>query len=291
MADDAVLAKSAVLFFFSGTGNTWWAATRLAGALRDRGTACQVRSVEQLAPGEVNVLLAESDLAGFGYPTHGSDLPLVMKDFLESLPVRTGQPAFVFCTQWMASGDGARVADEWLRKKGFDVRWAEHVPMPNNLCVADTWFFPYTNETAAIQRRLDRAARRIDRFAEWIALGVSMRRGFHPLSRALGSLQRVPFRRAFEGLRGGISVDMHRCTRCGRCVRLCPVGNLVLEDDRVRALGTCFLCARCYDFCPDGAVLYRNRPHDPNRGRPYQGPGDGFEPERIARTADREKMV
>jgi hypothetical protein len=42
-----------------------------------------------------------------------------MKVFIRSLtPVRE-KTAFVFCTQWLWSGDGARIGGSMLKRKGF----------------------------------------------------------------------------------------------------------------------------------------------------------------------------
>jgi ferredoxin-type protein NapH len=47
--------------------------------------------------------------------------------------------------------------------------------------------------------------------------------------------------------------DRSRCTRCGYCLRACPMGNDLLEDqgdaDRTSGLN-CILCLRCVDSCP-----------------------------------------
>ena len=135
--------KNAVLFYFSGTGNTRYVANAIATAL----PAATVYSIEDLDPSAADDLIARSDLVGFGYPIYGSDLPKPMKDFLSALSPIPGKPVFVFCTQWIFSGDGARAAKHYLKHTGYDIRWAEHFLMPNNVCVSIMrYFFIYTNE-------------------------------------------------------------------------------------------------------------------------------------------------
>ena len=49
------------------------------------------------------------------------------------------------------------------------------------------------------------------------------------------------------------AVDPARCTRCGLCARLCPVGNIALKDLPVFT-GRCELCLRYRSFCPASAI-------------------------------------
>lgn len=270
--------REAVLFYFSGTGNTWWVSEKLVRLLREKGVAARAFSIERLSPGQAGALLERCDTAGFGYPIYGSDLPEPMKDFIRDLPDATGRQCFVFCTQWMWSGDGARTGADFLRPRGFNVRWGEHFLMPNNICVAVTPFLPYTNDRAKIDPVLARAFARVERFAARIAGRRSFRRSFNRVSFLLGCMQRVPFRKVYRRLRDDMQVDPERCTRCGYCARLCPSGNLVFDGESFTTRGGCVLCLRCYNFCPVSAIRHMNRPHNMRRGEPYRGPVKDFDP-------------
>lgn len=271
-----LILKKFVIFYFSGTGNTWWVTGKMAAALRDRGAEAGCYSIEEVDPAAADSLIAQSDAVGFGYPTYGSDLPETMKAFMRKLSDQKKE-AFLYCTQWLWSGDGARVGTEFLGP-GFQVRWAEHFLMPNNVSVA-ILRLPYTNDKGRMGKVLKRAERKIQKFAGRISSGRPFLRGFNALSELSGYIQRGPFRRMYERLRDDISVDPGRCTRCEKCIRACPVENLYLGGGTVRARGRCILCLRCYSFCPVIAVEYMGKAHDPKRGEPYRGPVEGFDPE------------
>lgn len=51
-------------------------------------------------------------------------------------------------------------------------------------------------------------------------------------------------------------VDAATCRSCGRCVRWCPVGAIVLGPDRVAAVdyALCYGCGECVAACPYGAI-------------------------------------
>lgn len=272
------MKASIVIFYFSGTGNTWWLSEELTRRFRDTGAEARAYSIEKILPQEADAMINGCTAAGFGYPIYGSDLPQAMKQFIENLAPVSDKAAFVFCTQWMWSGDGARTGAGFLKKKGFVVRWGEHFLMPLNVCVAVTPFFPYTSDRSKTNMILAKTRPRMERFVKIITSGHPFRRGFDPFSFLLGCFQRVPFRMLFHRLRNDIGVDSHLCTRCGLCARLCPSGNLLFDGETVSTRGSCILCLRCYNFCPVSAVTYMKRRHNNRRGEPYRGPVENFDP-------------
>jgi Fe-S-cluster-containing hydrogenase component 2 len=50
-------------------------------------------------------------------------------------------------------------------------------------------------------------------------------------------------------------VDVTRCTGCGACVELCPVGAITLASGKARVdEESCTGCGACVDACPEGAI-------------------------------------
>lgn len=274
---EASTNHEAVIFYFSGTGNTWWAAEKLAEALSKEGFKASAYSIENIDRETAALLIKNAAVLGFGYPIYGSDLPLSMKNFIRQLPASLYKEVFVFCTQWFWSGNGAAAAAKMLAQKGFEVKWAEHFFMPNNLS-AGLIPMPYTNKPEKTQKTLSKAERRIKRFAGHIADNTSFKRGFNPLSSVLGATMRTPYRYFFHRLQNNIGIDWEKCDNCGECVALCPAGNLYYDGDEIKIKGTCINCLRCYSFCPLTAMTYMGRPHQKSRKKPYKGPTKDFTP-------------
>lgn len=56
----------------------------------------------------------------------------------------------------------------------------------------------------------------------------------------------------------GLIIDSEACVGCGRCVRACANGGIVVEGERphrlARATDACVFCGGCVDACPVGAI-------------------------------------
>lgn len=266
--------QGAVIFYFSGTGNTAWVSKRLARALTEKGVPAQAYNIEQIKPEQLRALVKGKKYVCFGYPVYGSDIPRPMKDFVLRFPALSQRQVFVFCTQMMFSGDGARALQPFLRRAKGKIRYAEHFNMPNNISI-EKYGFHATNDMEHIRPILEKTGEKIALFAQNIAEETPLRRGCNIGSHMLGLVQRLPFRALYSGLQKSLSIDKSRCTACGKCAANCPVGNIRPEDGAYAIGDKCCLCMRCCNYCDFDAVLFRG---SRTSTTPYKGLED-FEKE------------
>lgn len=49
------------------------------------------------------------------------------------------------------------------------------------------------------------------------------------------------------------------CVKCGKCVSICPVGNIFLRDEKIVFSNKCIACLGCYHRCPQKAIVYKGK--------------------------------
>ncbi|MCX5694554.1 MAG: EFR1 family ferrodoxin, partial [Candidatus Omnitrophica bacterium] len=49
-----------------------------------------------------------------------------------------------------------------------------------------------------------------------------------------------------------------KCTKCGLCVKVCPVMNIQMQDGKPVWLTHCQHCMGCLQWCPVEAIQYRS---------------------------------
>lgn len=271
---------TAVVFYFSGTGNTWWVADRIIRQLDASNINASAVSMDTLTPKKADWWIKTADLVLFGWPVYTSYLPQPVSRFIDALPVlEKPKHVHVFCTQMIYSGDGAWTAHSRLKEKGLLVDTAEHFNMPSNMSMYHTFFGTPTEK--AVKKILSTAETEVQRYVERLLEGRQGIKGRH--GRLLGSLQRVPFRPFQKSAARRMGVDTARCTGCGLCAKLCPVGNISLSQMPV-FMDRCANCLRCYAFCPVSAVTYCGRLRDVDKyGKPYTVPDKHFKPSLLVR--------
>ena len=276
--------KQFPIFYFSGTGNTWWVGQQLEAALNSRGFQSQAISIEQISPVEVTTRIEQAEMIGLGYPIYGSDAPEIMKVFVENLPVlKTPKKMMIYITQLAWSGNGAYFMRRQIEKKGYQIDWAVHFNMPCNLSIDLSPFSTSSNYDKFIPL-LEKRKHQAEKLAGRISTNQKWIHGNNPVSFLASWLQRGPWRHELKWTQNHtFSVDPEKCNHCGRCERICPVENIHLVDGLPVFGDQCNLCLRCYNFCPEQAILVYKRPFNTKRfgEKPFQGPVPEFKPELI----------
>ena len=263
--------KNILTVYFSGTGNSAYAAEIFAAQM---GGKCL--SIEDEA--DFSVEFAAHDTVAFCYPIYGSRPPLIMRQFAARHAADLqGKKLVILVTQWAFSGDGARVFTDLFPKDHFDVIYAEHIVMPNN--VSNVFFLRRTGDKH-LRRRMFAAAAKIARICRDINNGVVKRRGFSGFSRFLGNLQgkawlgdsaNVAAKPGSMEYKAKNSVKVYEnCNACGLCVPACPMKNLKIVEGALIHNNNCTVCYRCVNLCPQKAiaVFFKKKPKWQYKGLP-----------------------
>lgn len=232
--------------YFSGTGNTRHCIGKFVHEL-DAAASCV--AIENPIASEA---VAQSDFIVLAYPVYFSNLPKIVRDFLESnRNAFLGKKVFIIATMGMFSGDGAGCAGRLLKKCGAEIIGGLHLRMPD--CIGDEKLLKKTREDNSAT--VKRAEEKLKKAAQAVKRGEPPREGLSFLHHIAGLLgQRLWFCSKTKEYSDKLKINPEKCVGCGVCTGLCPMGNLAVENQQAIQHGKCTMCYRCVSNCPHQAI-------------------------------------
>lgn len=262
------------VFYFSGTGNTWWVCNEFMKLAKERNHSVQLYNIEKPDEFKLNHIMSDSDVLGIAYPIYGSTFPQITKEFLEALvrisidiPQDKKPQCFVLTSMMLFSGDGAIMPAKYLKNAQIPFKWALNLAISSNISVPGFRMNPYSEKR--IKKHMMKANSRLSKFLDKIELNqksIQIQLSF--IGRFLGWTQRVFLKRSIDAILN-YSVDSELCTKCQKCVRQCPVENIVYDEisEQFSFLDNCVWCMRCYNLCPTQAIMVNKHYCDPKKFR------------------------
>ena len=269
--------KKIIIYYFSGTGNTWWLSTELQKQLNLQNHQAVCHSIETLTDEKVLTQVSNSDHIVIGFPVYGSTAPRLMMDFIKGFPeVKSGQSISVFGTHALASGDSAYFISKFLAKKGYQVQHAVHFTMMTNLHVPRFKFIRPKNDER-VTKLHQKTLPKVQKLADAITHDKKMIIGRNPLGFLLGFAQRRFIDMAIATACSDFEVDKSRCIKCNKCQKICPMHNIAKHNGTYKFQENCMLCMRCYSQCPTNAILIGKASKDEVKYPRYKGPEPSFD--------------
>lgn len=254
--------RSIAIYFMSGTGNSFRAATWMTEIANKRDIRSKLHQIARYD--KKSDFEGEScDLLGVVFPTHGFTAPWHVIRYALQLPPGKGKHAFVVATRAGTrivsipfpglEGTASYLIALILVLRGYIVRGVMGLDMPSNW-MSLHWGLNTTNSKFII----DRAKIKADSFMKSILEGKKVFRGLHFLLIGLIlspiSLAYLVIGRFFLSKLFFASLN---CTGCGLCAKSCPVKAIkMVGSKKSRPYWTfaCESCMRCMGYCPNKAV-------------------------------------
>lgn len=243
-----------MIFWFSGTGNSRWAAQRLGEIIGDERL---VAIADYPAGSDCSFTLARHERVGFVFPTYSWGPAPVVARFVRRLTLDGYKAADNYCYALTTCGDDVGLSVQIM---AHAMRPALHLDamfslqMPNNyVCLLG-----FDTDPADVEKsKLAEAQISIGTIAGLIA---ERRCVTHVVTGGMAWLKSRVVYPLFKRLLMSpkpFHVRPAVCTRCGRCVRVCPLHNVELAADGLpQWSGNCAMCLACYHHCPAHAVEY-----------------------------------
>lgn len=232
--------------YFSGTGNSKCCIERF---LRTYDGQVRAFSIEDA---EAVLQIKNNSEIVFSYPVQFSNVPKIVTDFVTShSEIWKGKKVFVIATMGMFSGDGAGILGRLLEKNGAKVTGGLHLRMPDSISDEKALKRPQEKNKEIIARadiKLEQAVRSLKN-------GRPPQEGIGLLYHLAGLFgQRLYFYNKTKNYTDKLKIDKQKCIGCGKCVDLCPMGNISMTDDKAVSGDRCTMCYRCVNNCPKQAI-------------------------------------
>jgi ferredoxin len=238
-----------MIFYFSGCGNSRHVAETLATGLNDQ----LVFIPEAERENRYEYTLAEEERLGFVFPIYSWAPPKLVLDFIGKMNLNA-KPSYVYfvCTCGDNCGQTEKVFRQSLEPKGWELAACCSLQMPETY-IGMPGFKLDTKENA--QRKIANADAKIETL-----LPRLLDKG-HFSDMIVGGMAWLKSKLINPGFNHFATDDSkyrstEQCIHCGRCVEVCPLKNITLEEGRPLWHGHCTICMACYHHCPVNAIQY-----------------------------------
>ncbi|MBR3464063.1 MAG: EFR1 family ferrodoxin [Clostridiales bacterium] len=247
-----------MVFYFSGTGNSRFVARNIARAIGQEAVDITEYTRTMERPD-----FTESGVYVFVCPSYMSAPARAMTDFVEWAGFPQGAKAYFIVTCAASMGITPKVASELCEKKGMECMGAAQIVMPQNYIALFT--------TKQVEDNIDiieKAEIEIEKIAGSITkCEVLENKRIGAVEYSVTKWVRDVYYKDFMKTKKFRATD--KCIACGKCVKICPLSNITMKDNKPLWGKTCTHCMACINQCPKDAIEYGKG----TAGKPrYKGP-------------------
>lgn len=277
-----------MIFYFSGTGNTKWAASKLAAATREDliSIAPYMRADDSSHNLAEPFILKENERLGFVFPVHGWRVPKLVREFISKMKIlrepsdASGgnkakaddclkNPPFAYCV--CTAGDSIGLTIENLNEvisqnPSLQALGITEVSSSYSLIMPESYIgLPFMDVDPK-----EREIRKKENAAQELAVVCEE---IFDRKEGISRLVKGPIPWFFTKVVGGFfenvlitdkrfHVEKDRCVKCGICANVCPVGDIKGGHGEYPVWlhhKDCLTCFTCYHHCPHHAIEFGNQ--------------------------------
>ena len=231
------------IFCFTSTGNSLYVAKKIAD-----------KTGGKVLPMNTDSAICNDDIIGFVYPVYFWEPPRIVDRFIRDLQI-TNKDIYLFAVGTYggaAPGVNGRI-NKLLKDKGLKLNYGSYVKLVDNYI---PMYKPKDSE-----KLQQNAEEKIKAIAQAVAAKENNR--INPGT----FLNKI----SFKGMPGEDSDKYFnvtdKCNGCGICQKICPVKNIIMEDEKPAFLHKCEHCLGCLQNCPALALNWKEKTKDKERFR------------------------
>lgn len=248
-----------MIFYFSANGNSRWAAKTIAETLNDVAI-----DMSEAIAGSMNFSIGQDENLGLCFPVYGWRVPPLVKTFINHMSLKgySHQYTFALITAGDTIGETLEELQTLLKQSNLHLQAACSLIMPETYVGLP---FMDVDKLSHEEYKKQKAKQTLLQFVEKIKLHEEdtndVVKGKWPAinSRLLGGLfyKYLVTDKHFK-------VDTQKCIQCGKCAKVCPVGNIDCGSHSFPTwlhTGKCLTCFACYHHCSVKAIDFGRFTH------------------------------
>ncbi|MGN0295411.1 MAG: EFR1 family ferrodoxin [Lachnospiraceae bacterium] len=234
-----------MILYFSGTGNSAYVAKKIAMLTGDE----MISINDRMKKSDYTKIYSEKPLV-FVTPTYAWRIPEKVKLWIDKTGFTGSRSAYFIMTCGEDNGNAAKYARKFCFKKHFMYMGCGEIVMPENYIAM--FYAPSDSEAGDIIRQ---AEGRIRGYAGIIKKGAVLpKKAIHISDRVKsGPVNAVFYPFCVSDKKFYASSG---CISCGKCEKVCPLGNIRLINGKPQWGGDCTHCMACICSCPKEAIEY-----------------------------------
>lgn len=236
-----------MVLYYSATGNTKYVAEIIAKGLDDDA----VDLLPRIKAGDFSPIFSKKPFV-ICSPVYVCEMPKFLINYFKKVKLEGNRMAYFVFTCGGYAGISSNIAADIINSKKMFYMGRSEVVMPNNYVATDSYA---ANSEEEILYRIENSKY----LAQKIALDIKNKRKLKGRYIFLfEKLVTAPFTPIWIRLKQPSSPfhTTDKCIGCGKCVKLCPLNNITLKDNKPQWAAPCAHCMACIGNCPVEAIEY-----------------------------------
>ena len=236
-----------IIFYFSGTGNS----LQVANDIADNIGECEVLNLAKYDA--INPVTAER--FGIVFPVYFWGIPNIIKTFLQKIEFEKNIYIFAVVTCGGAAGASLIQVNDLLKSKNQKLQSGFIIPMPENYIV-----YYNVNSKEKQQKIFENERLKVGIISKVVIdkKEQSLEKSKYIVDMLFGKMVNNAVVKNYPNKDTNFNLN-DKCIGCGKCEKVCSVGNITILKGKPAWNHHCEFCLGCLQGCPVEAINYENK--------------------------------